>query len=60
MSMYVMTGVHGSHVLIGLIALTGTLIQSSSNALYRGAPLPIQSGTDIVGNIISYICINQA
>ena len=47
MSMYVMTGVHGSHVLIGLIALSATLIQSSSNALYRGAPLPIQSGTEI-------------
>ena len=48
MTMYVLTGVHGSHVLVGLIGLMATLILGSSTGMYKGSTGPLQSGTGCV------------
>lgn len=53
--MYVLTGIHGSHVLVGAIGLMAILILASSTSMYKGSTGPLQSGS--IGSTIYSIYI---
>jgi heme/copper-type cytochrome/quinol oxidase subunit 3 len=47
MTMYILTGLHGSHVFIGVTAIAGILSYSSSTSATCGSANAVQNGTHL-------------